>query len=54
MAKRETITSWSFLSLCREFFNLIEKGWNLPAPCKGAHKRRMMTNERAREDLLRQ
>jgi hypothetical protein len=36
------------------FFNLIVKEWNLPALYKGAPKRRMMMNERNREDLLRQ
>jgi hypothetical protein len=36
------------------FFNLIVKEWNLPAPFIGVPKRRMMMNERNREDLLRQ
>jgi hypothetical protein len=35
------------------FFNLIVKEWNLPALCIGVPKRRMMRNERNREDLLR-
>ena len=51
MAETETITSWLFLSNCREFLTLIVKGWNLPALCKGVPRRRNMMNERAREDL---
>ena len=54
MEETETPISWSFLSMCMGFFNLIVKEWNLPALYKGAPKRRMMMNERNREDLLRQ